>query len=98
MPTVPHTRARSDRRCAPSARFRSDECLHDLRARLPNRPLARVSRRPRRGSAVVVGAPLVPAPDETAESLHARYIDALVALHEKHKARYYEDDRVLVVK
>ena len=47
---------------------------------------------------VVVGAPLVPGPDETAESLHARYIDALVALHEKHKARYYEDDRVLVVK
>ena len=47
---------------------------------------------------VVVGAPLVPGPDETAESLHARYIDALVALHEKHKARYYRDDRVLVVK
>jgi 2-acylglycerol O-acyltransferase 2 len=36
---------------------------------------------------VVVGAPVVPAPGEDADALHARYCDALTALFDAHKGR-----------
>ena len=40
---------------------------------------------------VVVGAPLTLRPGESAEELHARYIEALTALFDRHKARMGPD-------